>query len=83
MIIAQVLGSVTADQHHPGYDGLPIKMVRPEHGDEDLIAVDRVGAAPGERVLVMREGNGVRQILGGQPPVRSLIIGIVDEVTTA
>ena len=83
MIIAEVLGSVTDDQHHPGYDGLAIKMVRPIHGDEDLIAVDNVGAAPGEHVLVMREGNGVRQILGGQPPVRSLIIGIVDEVCEA
>lgn len=80
MIIARILGSLVADQHHPGYDGRSLKMVRPENGDEDLIAVDTVGAAPGERVLVMREGNGVRQILGGEPPIRSLIIGIVDEV---
>ena len=37
----------------------------------------------GDRVLVLKEGNGVRQILGctGQLlPILELIVGIVDEV---
>ena len=48
-----------------------------------MIAVDRVGAGVGEQVLVLREGNGVRQLLGGEPPIRSVIVGIVDAVETA
>ena len=55
-------------------------MVRSDAG-EDVIAVDTVGAGVGEQVLVLREGNGVRQILGGEPPVRSVIVGIVDVVS--
>lgn len=57
-------------------------MVAPEDGSASFLAVDTVQAGPGDRVLVMREGNGVRQILGigSQVPIRSLIVGIVDDV---
>jgi microcompartment protein CcmK/EutM len=35
-------------------------------------------------VLVMREGNGVRQIIGDKmAPIRSIIVGIVDAVEVA
>ena len=80
MLLARVLGSVVADRHHPGYDGYRLLMVRSDAG-EDVIAVDTVGVGVGEQVLILREGNGVRQILGGEPPVRSVIVGVVDEVT--
>jgi microcompartment protein CcmK/EutM len=46
-----------------------------------LIAVDTVGAGPGERVLVLDEGNGARQVVGStDAPVRSVIVGIIDAV---
>ena len=79
MFLGKVLGPVVCDQHHPGYDGERLLMVRSEEG-EDLIVADAIGAGTGEQVLVLREGNGVRQILGGTPPIRSLIVGIVDQV---
>ncbi len=31
-------------------------------------------------LMVLSEGNGIRQILGGEPPIRRLIVGIVDAV---
>ena len=42
-----------------------------------------VQAGVGDKVLVLTEGNGVRQILqmGDVVPIRSLIVGIVDEVS--
>jgi microcompartment protein CcmK/EutM len=42
-----------------------------------------VQAGAGDTVLVNREGNGNRQLLGmgAQVPVRSLIVGIVDAVS--
>ena len=46
-----------------------------------VIAVDTVGAGAGETVLVLDEGNGARQILGGADlPVRSVVVGIVDDL---
>jgi microcompartment protein CcmK/EutM len=42
-----------------------------------------VGAGEGERVLVLDEGNGARQVFASRDaPVRSVIVGIVDAVTS-
>ena len=48
-----------------------------------VIAVDAVEAGPGETVLIMDEGNGARQIID-EPvaPIRAMVVGIVDEVST-
>jgi microcompartment protein CcmK/EutM len=60
-----------------------------------FLAVDTVQAGVGDRVLVNQEGNGAGQILARRgtprgipsgerrPPIRSLIVGIVDAVETA
>ena len=47
-----------------------------------FVAIDRAQAGTGDRVIVLTEGNGVRQILkqGDQTPIRSIIVGIVDAV---
>jgi ethanolamine utilization protein EutN len=48
------------------------------------VAVDLVGAGVGETVIVQDEGNSARQLLGAQNgPVRSVVVGIVDEVALA
>ncbi len=85
MILGRVIGSITSTIHHPGVNGRKLLIV--DKLDPDgmsagsyLIAVDGIGAGAGEKVLVLDEGNGARQILGdGQAPVRSLIVAIVDE----
>jgi len=39
-------------------------------------------AGPGDRVLVLDEGNGARQVFDSrEAPVRSVIVGIIDAVT--
>ncbi len=46
-----------------------------------LIAVDQVGAGAGETVLVIDEGNSARSIVkDDMAPLRSIIVGIVDDV---
>ena len=46
-----------------------------------VVAVDHVQAGVGDLVLVLTEGNDVRQILGADAgPIRSLVVGIVDAV---
>jgi microcompartment protein CcmK/EutM len=74
---------------HPAYAGRPMFVVQPvdEHGADtgaSFVAVDTAQAGVGDKVLVLTEGNGVRQILkqGDLVPIRSIIVGIVDAVET-
>jgi len=87
MILARVVGSITSTINHPFYDGRKLMVVEKTDAAgaplaDYLIAVDTVGAGPGERVLVLDEGNGARQVLASSDaPVRSVIVGIVDDVS--
>jgi ethanolamine utilization protein EutN len=93
MRLCRVEGSVIATAHHPAFDGRKLLIVQPvEPGEADgaaaravgssFLAVDDVQAGVGDLVLVMSEGNGVRQLvkMGAQVPIRSLIVAIVDDV---
>ena len=90
MKLCKVTGNVVATVKHPAYRGHKLMIVQPidERGGDagaSFLAVDLAQAGPGDTVLVMQEGNGVRQILahenhGGKLPIRSVIIGIVDDI---
>jgi microcompartment protein CcmK/EutM len=87
MNLCKVLGSITATIKHPAFAGRKLMVVQPldEHQQplgKSFIAVDHTSSAgQGDVVLVMREGGGVRQILGDKTlPIRSIIVGVVDEV---
>ena len=87
MIIGKVVGNVHSTINHPFYDGKKMLVVEKIGADGKpssgyLVAVDRAGAGPGETVLILDEGNGARQVLeSADGPVRSVIVGIVDEIT--
>ncbi len=87
MNLCRVLGTVVASEKHPAFAGRKLMVVQPldEMGKalgKSFIAVDHTSSAgKGDQVLVLREGNGVRQVLGEQMlPIRSLIVGVVDSV---
>ena len=88
MILGRVIGAITSTINHPFYDGHKLLVV--ERTDpagapmaDYLVAIDTVDAGTGDRVLVLDEGNGARQVLAStNAPVRSVIVGIVDAVTT-
>ena len=87
MRLCRVLGNVTASAKHPAFAGRTLLVVQAIDGSgadqgDSFIAVDNAQAGTGDRVLVLTEGTGVRQIvkLGDQVPIRSLVIGIVDQV---
>jgi len=82
MKLCRVEGTVVGAVHHKAYDGQKLLVVVPVDGGDSFLAVDRVQAGVGDTVLVNQEGNGTRQLLklGQQVPIRSLIVGIVDEV---
>jgi ethanolamine utilization protein EutN len=85
MRICRVVGPMWATVKHPMYAGHTLFVVQPldQHGADtgaSFVAMDHAQAGPGDQVIVLTEGGGVRQILqqGDQVPVRSLIVGIVD-----
>ena len=88
MILGRVCGTVVSTVQHPFYQGrkqLIVRACTPDgafDGDRYVVAIDLVGAGVGETVLVEDEGNSARQLLDAEnAPVRSVIVGIVDEVT--
>ena len=89
MKCCRVVGPMWATVKHPAFAGRTLFVVQPldERGVDagaSFVAVDSVQAGVGDKVLVLTEGNGVRQILqmGDQVPIRSMIVGIVDHVET-
>lgn len=89
MRCCRVVGPMWAAAKHPAYAGHPLFVVQPvdEHGKDtgtSFVAVDHAQAGVGDTVIVLTEGNGVRQILnqGDIVPIRSVIVGIVDRVDT-
>jgi microcompartment protein CcmK/EutM len=85
--IGRVAGSVVATIKYPHLAGRSLLLVDRLDLDGEAtgaydIAVDVAQAGAGDRVLVLDEGNGARQILGIDPGcIRAVIVGIVDEVT--
>lgn len=87
MRCCRVVGPLWASAKHPAFAGRTLFVVQPldERGADvgpSFVAVDHVQAGAGDRVLVLTEGTGVRQILkqGDAVPIRSLIVGIVDHL---
>ena len=89
MILGRITGNVVSTIHHPIVEGRKLLVAerldatgRPTGGY--IIAIDAIGAGFGETVLILDEGSGARQILNdSKAPVRSLVVGIVDDVDVA
>jgi microcompartment protein CcmK/EutM len=88
VFLGQVIGSVVAPVAIPILQGQTLLLVRPVTPDgqpagRTRVAIDRAGAGVGERVLVLDEGNGARQIFGDpQGAVKTVVVGVVDFVET-
>lgn len=86
MKLGRVAGTVVSTICSPAYEERKLLLCdlvdrRGTATGDYLIAIDRVGAGPGERVLILDEGNSARQVLDWpDAPVRAVIVGIVDAV---
>lgn len=89
MFIGAVIGNVVSTIKHNDFQARKLMLVQPltpegQPWKEPLIAIDIVGAGPGEKVLYVDEGNSARQLLGLDPgAVRAVIVGIIDQVQLA
>lgn len=83
MTLGEVVGNVWATRKEDGLTGLKFLVVRPDspsENDAHFVAVDRIGAGVGDRVLVTR-GSSSSHVEEHQPlPIDAIIIGIVDAV---
>jgi len=89
MVIGKIVGTVVTTISHAAFKRRRLLVVQPLSLDAadsggDFIALDNSQAGIGDTVLVNREGNGARQVLGNKDAcVISVIVGIVDSVHIA
>jgi microcompartment protein CcmK/EutM len=86
MFMALVVGEVVATIKHRDLAAQKLLLVQPvdAHGNPTgvpAIAVDVVDAGPGDRVLVVDEGNSAAQVLRrARGAVRTVVVGVIDEI---
>jgi ethanolamine utilization protein EutN len=85
MQLGRVIGHATATVKHPSLIGWRMVIVqilnalRQPEGDA-VIAVDKLGSAPGSVVVLNSDGKAARDLIGDdKSPVRWFVIGIADE----
>jgi ethanolamine utilization protein EutN len=89
MIIARVVGNLTATQKHESHAGKNILLIQPldlegQPVGDILVALDAVSAGIGERVLAVQEGFSAMTAVGQtEAPIDAAVIGIVDLIEVA
>ncbi len=86
MFLGRVIGNVVATQKEPKYEGKVLLILQPislegeDHGIA-VVAVDSVGAGPGETVLVVVEGRSTALAMDRKlVSANAAIVGIVDHI---
>ena len=83
MKLCRVTGTTVTTVRAPGMGGVRLLVVRPEAGEagSEFVAVDGVGAGPGDLVLVSR-GSAARTLSAtASVPTDAAVVGIVDEAS--
>lgn len=86
MLIARVVGDITATCKHPTHEGKKILLVQPLDLDgsdrgNPIVAVDSVNAGAGDRVLLVQDGFAAFTSVGHKlAPIDAAVIGVIDHV---
>lgn len=87
MTLAKVVGNVVSTHKNEYLISNKLLLVREIDFDgnfiseKDSIAIDFVDSGLGDKVLVVKEGDAVQQILGhSNAPVNTIIVAIVDNI---
>ncbi len=89
MLIARVIGDLTATQKHSSHEGRKILLVQPLNLDgtdrgAPMVALDSVNAGIDDRVLVTTDGYAAFTAVGHkQAPIDAAVIGIIDHIELA
>ena len=85
MQLGTVIGHATSTIKHRSLTGwrlLIVQMLGAQRQPEadPVVAVDKLGSAVGQTVILNSDGKGARELIGDEKsPVRWFVIGIVDE----
>ncbi|MFH1807882.1 MAG: EutN/CcmL family microcompartment protein [Pseudomonadota bacterium] len=90
MLLGRVVGNVWGARQAPKLEGQRLLTVRPvrrdlagcglvERGDA-VVALDRLGAGPGELVLVAHSSRARDLTVGDDLPTKAVVLAIVDAV---
>jgi ethanolamine utilization protein EutN len=85
MQLGTVIGHATATVKHSSLVGLRMVIVQPlnharQPEADPVVAMDKLGSAPGSVVVLNSDGKGARELVGDEKtPARWYVIGIVDE----
>jgi ethanolamine utilization protein EutN len=86
MLIAKVVGDLTATQKHSSHTGQKMLLVQPLELDgrprgNPVVAFDSVNAGIGDRVLLVQDGYAAMTAVGRpQSPIDMAVVGVVDSV---
>lgn len=84
MQIGRVIGHAIASVKHHSLTGWKLLLVQPlyrskEPDGDPFLAIDAVGAGPGDRVMISSDGQSARELVKVRAsPVRWVVIGICD-----
>jgi microcompartment protein CcmK/EutM len=89
VIIARVVGNITATQKQESHEGKKILLIQPldlegQAAGDVVVAVDAVDAGIGDRVLAVQEGFSAMTSVGHtESPIDAAVIGVIDLVELA
>jgi ethanolamine utilization protein EutN len=84
MLLGTVIGHATSTIKHRSLNGWRLAVVQPVNAErrpeaDPIVAADKLGAAPGQTVVLNSDGKAARELIGDdKSPVRFFVIGIVD-----
>jgi ethanolamine utilization protein EutN len=85
MFFAKVIGTVWATRKDENLKGFKLQFIQPINANREnigapLVAVDTVGAGPGETVFYITAREAVIPLPVEMAPVDASIVGIVDRI---
>lgn len=85
MFLGKVIGNVWATKKYEALESFKLLFVQPVNAEdqelgEPIIAVDTVGAGPGEKIFYITASEAVIPLPVDMAPVDASIVGIVDTI---
>ena len=81
----RVIGTLWATRKYEGLEGVTLQVVQPidsrgRHSGRPLVAVDTVGAGPGETIFYVTAYEAVIPFWRSMVPIDASIVGIVESI---
>jgi microcompartment protein CcmK/EutM len=80
MFLAKVIGNVVCTIKTPSLEGKKLLLIQRLTGGPVAVAVDAVGAGPGETVYVCRGREATFAFLPEEVPTEAAVVAIIDRI---